>query len=291
MDYELSKVGEHSRMAYGNTWAAEIRAFNPSIPVIGISHEREDAIPKLRIESFLAFYPRDRLMGINPPLEELSSLLTGYHRVCQLQENSTNKSGVDKISDLISPPVSTAELLKAAIPPTLRGDWDIETPHVVSRWLWHEFQGLPGFLFDELSMATYLGLNHKGFQKIQSKFESARYKGAFSTNARPRWWVSMIRGVFEEITGIRVAGAIAEARGELLKNLRIKPAERNGMLSRAHGHSTSSTIPNCVAYRDDQREENDRVQALFEDTFVDERDANPAFGFEPRRIYGPTKKG
>jgi hypothetical protein len=55
MDYQLTKAGEGGQMAYGNTWAAEVRAAYPSVPVIGISHERESDIPSLRLESFLAF--------------------------------------------------------------------------------------------------------------------------------------------------------------------------------------------------------------------------------------------
>ena len=60
----------------------------------------------------------------------------------------------------------------------------------------------------------------------------------------------------------------------------------NGLLARAHGRKLSDEVPDCVAYRDDQREEDDRVQALFEDTHVDDRDANPPFGFEARRVFG-----
>src|SRR5689334_7592396 len=78
MDYQLTKVGELGQMAFGTTWAAEIRAAHPTIPVIGISHERERDIPKLRLESFLAFFQRDQLLGAKPPISNIFALLNGY---------------------------------------------------------------------------------------------------------------------------------------------------------------------------------------------------------------------
>jgi hypothetical protein len=79
---------------------------------------------------------------------------------------------------------------------------------------------------------------------------------------------------------------LAAEREIFLRKLRIKPSERKQMMAQAHGHKFADGIPDCVAYIDDLREEDHRVQAFFADTYVDERDANPAFGFTARRIYG-----
>jgi hypothetical protein len=289
MDYQLTKVGENGQMAFGTTWAAEIRAAHPTVPVIGISHERENDIPKLRLESFLAFFPREQLMGPTPPIQDILALLSGYSIVCKILKKQDGKPSVDLMVDLAMPPKHIADLFRAAIPSVLREKWDAETPHVVGRWLWHELQGLPGFLFDELGLATYLGLNGNGLKRVCSRFDGARYCGAFASNQRPRWWVGSIRGIFENIIGQQIAGPISHARLELLKALNVKNGEYQALLSRPHGRKNSEVIPDCVAYGEDEREEDYRVQALFEDTVVDDRDANAAFGFESRRIIA-TKK-
>jgi hypothetical protein len=288
MDYQLTKVGESGQMAFGTTWAAEIRAAQPTIPVIGISHERERDIPKFRLESFLAFFQRDQLLGPKPPIANISALLKGHSQVCKIKDRQNGKAGVDLMVKLTRPPVAVVDLVRAAIPQVLRGEWDAETPHVAGRWLWHELQGMPGFLFDELGLATHLGLNLKGLQLVFPCFESARYRGAFSSDERPRWWIAAIRGIVDHILGQQLVGSIAEARDEFLK-AKIKNTDFSSLLSRPHGHKSSDAIPDCVAYGDDEREEDHRVQAVFEDTFVDDRDANAAFGFEPRRVFVSPK--
>jgi len=287
MDYQLTKVSESGQTVFGSTWAAEIRAACPSIAMIGISHELEKNIPTLRLKNFLEFFPRGQLTGIEPRFDDLSALLKGYKRVFQAKTKEKDKSRIDLMKRLIRPPSSVAELVSSAIPSSLREPWDDETPHVASRWLWHELQGLPGFLFDELALATYLGLNLKGLNlsKIRSKFDSARYKGEFASEARPRWWVASIRRICEQVINRQIIGPVANVRDKLLDIAEVAPVERNLLLSRAHGHRSTHDIPDCVAYRDDELEERDRVQAVFDETRVDERDLNMPFGFEARRIY------
>lgn len=290
MDYQLTKVGEDGQMAFGTTWASEIRAAHPAVPVIGISHERECDIPKFRLESFLAFFQRDKLMGLNPPLKDIDALLRGYASVCRTLKKQYGKSGAELMANLINPPANVADLLKAAIPSALRGRWDEETPHVAGRWLWHEFQGLPGFLLDELGIATYLGFNLKGFDRVRSKCDTARYRGAFSSDERPRWWVGQVREVLRSVVTIPAGVPISGSREALLKSSGVKASERKTLLALPYGHRNSQEIPDSVAYKDDQRDESERVQALFNDTIVDERDVNSPFGFEARRVYAPRSR-
>jgi hypothetical protein len=85
-------------------------------------------------------------------------------------------------------------------------------------------------------------------------------------------------------------GPISNARDELLKAARVAKGDRPKLLARAHPNQSLDLIPDCVAYSDDEVEEKDRIQALFKDTRVDPRDANPPFGFESRRIYEPAPR-
>jgi len=289
MDYQLTNLGERKQMAFGSTLAAGIRAKFPSIPVIGISHCAEEKIPKLQLENFLAFFPRNKLTDANPEIDNLKALLDGHRNAYRSFENQGGQSGVELMVKLLSPPAAVVDLLRSAIPSAFREVWDRETPHVVGRWIWHELQGHPGFLFDELGLATHLGLNLTGFKRIRPKFDAARYQGVFASDERPRWWVATIREIFEKIISHQVVGPVSGARDELLKATKVKKGEWNGLYARAHGHKSFDEIPDCVAYRDDQREENDRVQALFKETRVDDRDANLPFGFEARRIFDPSQ--
>lgn len=288
MDYQLTKVGDNGTTAFGNTWAAEIRAAHPNIPVIGISHERESDIPKLRLEAFLAFFARNDLMGYKPPLENLAALLKGYADVCDAQAKKPIRSGVELLIEVTRPSEATAELLRSAIPSSLRGNWDVESPHTAGRWIWHDLQGLPGFLLDEIGLATELGLNLEGFQRVHNRFKKARYQGAFASDSKPRWWASEIRAALQELIGKDCIGPLSTERDLLLGLVKVKKDQRRRLFSHAHGRKLVEGIPDCVAYIDDLREEPHRVQAFFADTYVDERDANPAFGFTARRVFGTS---
>jgi hypothetical protein len=292
MDYQLTKVGENGLWAFGNTWAAEVRAVAASIPVIGISHEPEKQIPRLRLKSFLAFFPRDVLMGLQPPFQNVSALLEGYaetYRTFETQKED-KPPGAELMIGLIKPPKAVRDLVGAAIPTELTGHWDKETPHVAGRWLWHDLQGRPGPLLDDLALATHLGLNLHALRLIHRKFEGARYTSAFASGQRARWWVAPVRELVEKIIGQKIFGPVSNARGDLLKALRVKKHDRPKMLARAHPNQSLDLIPDCVAYSDDEREEKDRIQALFKDTRVDPKDENPPFGFEPRRIFEPAPR-
>ena len=290
MDYHLNNLGDRNNMAYGTTWAAEVRAAQPSIPVIGISHCDEQGIPKFRLQNFLAFFPRKELTGLNPEIGNLKALLTGYEETYRVFQTRGNRSGVSLVLELLSPPDASIGLLQGAIPPIFRGNWDLETPHAVGRWIWHELQGRPGFLFDQLELATHLGLNVSGLTRITARFDLARYQGCFASDCRPRWWVSSIRPIVETIIGGPMIGSISSKRVDFLKALRIKQGERAGYLARAYPRKSLDSVPDCVAFKDESREKAHRVQALFQETIVDEKDANPPFGFDARRVFGGIRK-
>ncbi|MBI4834518.1 MAG: hypothetical protein HY811_06845 [Planctomycetes bacterium] len=41
--------------------------------------------------------------------------------------------------------------------------------------------------------ATYLGLNEKGFEKVENIFKDAKYEGIFANTSKPRWWPMKIK--------------------------------------------------------------------------------------------------
>lgn len=284
MDYQLTRVGKQSQMEYGTTWAAEIRASHPSIPVIGISHTSEDRIPKFRIENFLAFFQRDPLLSHTPPVHCLNALLDGYQKVW----TAYKADGVQFLPDLIKlidPPEDSAGVLYASLPAEIRDAWDDETPHVVGRWIWHEFQGLPGQLFDELELLTYLGLSPEAGTLIVPVFEPVRYRGVFASDGRRRWWVSLMRDYLSSVIGHPCVGSVSNYRIELLEKLGIPRDQQERFLSTPYSRPDSAEIPDCVAYIDESKSEIDRAQCIFMDTEIDARDANPAFGFQARRVF------
>lgn len=293
MDYQLTKVGEGGGSEFGTVWAAQLRAANPSIPVVGLSSKPEKDIPRFQMENFLAFFERKVLLGAKPPVGELSALFKGYRTIWEKWKAQEDLPGLDIMMSLLRAPAAATELLRVAIPAELRGKWDNETPHAATRWIWHQLQGVPGFLFDELEAATYLGLTLEAFRRprIVKHFVAARYEGALACGDRPRWWVCEMRDPVEKVVKQHLVGPVAESREELLGALRVPAKDRPLMMAVPHGRKKCDLPPECVTFRDqNSKNEGDlgaRVPALLRDTVVDEIDANPPFGFQARRHFTP----
>ncbi len=288
MDYQLSKVGKDGRMAFGNTWANELRAISPQAAVIGISHEHEEKIPELRLQSFLEFYQRETIEGASAPFEQLRALFSGYEAVAKIR-GKQNLNGTEAMLKLIRPPKETYELLSAAIPSELRKTWDDETNHIASRWIWHCLMGLPGFLYDELELATYIGLNVAGLKRVANNFDYALYEGVFANKGKPRWWRSQTHKFFEDAFKVSPSAPAHLSRHDLLELCGVDSKQHHRFLSKPHGSDQKDKIPTCVAFEDGLCKYQDRVQALIEDTVIDDAEANPDYGFEARRRYSPKR--
>lgn len=82
----------------------------------------------------------------------------------------------------------------AALPDDLKEKEYSKDASVASRlhrWVNHLVER-PGFLFDHLWAATFLGLNEIGFEKVVLHFERARYQGVFANDQERRWWSSRL---------------------------------------------------------------------------------------------------
>ncbi|WP_309380888.1 hypothetical protein [Cerasicoccus frondis] len=236
------------------------------------------------MENFLTFYPRDKLCSTQEPWHELKALIFGFSEIFSIAKSHSGACEEDRLMKLLKAPLSIAPTLVEALPSAVRVNWDEETPHAASRWLWHELLALPGFLSDSLELATMLGLRVSALERVISAFVDTEYKGIFATDARKRWWTSEVRPTVERILGHAVSRPLYHYREELLRrcgNSRVLPT----WYSKAHGRGGDELIPDVVAYIDEEREEDKRVQCLFKDTVVDARDSNPDFGFRPRLIY------
>ena len=61
-----------------------------------------------------------------------------------------------------------------------------------ARWTQNPFLSVPGFVYNKLYAATYLGMNIKSFEKISPKLKRARYIGIFSRTFEEAWWASKL---------------------------------------------------------------------------------------------------
>jgi hypothetical protein len=297
LDYWLSSLPNDkdagTRTEYGSTWAAELRADYPQLPIVGVSNESIKDVPDNRKSQFLRLLDHDQVFDGKHDCN-LRALIDGFPEVFGMW-SSVAKAQPDppalpsrmsvpeaRIVELFkSDPGSQSDLL-AILPEFSKQPWDEETPHEFSRWIIDSFMGRPGFLYDSLEVATLLGLSEKGFDSVRGKFDEALYVGIYSSNDLPRWWVDRVRPIFLRILEADISGPMRLNGKLLLESLGLKAEPE--LLSLAHPGDDRDAVPDVVAFADEQRILSNRVQARMADTEADPLES-PPLGFEARRIW------
>jgi len=108
------------------------------------------------------------------------------------------------------------------------------------KWFSTVLYSRPGFLYDRLWAATILGLNEFGFEKVESLFVDAEYKGIFYDQSQKRWWKSLL---------LSKLGEIVEASGLPWVIGRHLPNINQGDYSKCY--ASGESYPETVAYEDE----------------------------------------
>jgi hypothetical protein len=279
LDQNLNEVATEGLKLQGSSLAVSIRAAAPLIPVVGVTAVGIPKIPELQREQFIELFSLDDLQsGARVPdlyaiIDGFAALSTGRNRRSVGGDQSAR---VRLIRRWFGCPAEDNDLLSSCLPGDFLGAWDTETPHVFARWVWHTLLGRPGFLYDDLEIATLLGLTQSGLTMLLPKLGGCGYDGIFASVARRRWWLSRVRHAVRDAAGASASEPLWKLGRELLG------AERAADFSRCHGRPESDCVPDVVAFEDDLLR--DRVQALSEDTKLLETDTPPP-GFEKRLVF------
>jgi hypothetical protein len=96
---------------------------------------------------------------------------------------------VKGVVKLLKVPSDDGSRVIAALPADLKSALDDGSfPSRLYAWVRRLLVERPGFLYDELWAATFLGLKLAGFGKVRGLFGAALYKGVFTLRNSERWW-------------------------------------------------------------------------------------------------------
>jgi hypothetical protein len=101
----------------------------------------------------------------------------------------------EHLVDCLKPPERDRAELLLLLPEEFQSSNHPATQNRMGRWIYSLLLARPGFLYDELHVATLLGLTQAGFRKVIDMFVKARYKGVFAMESKPRWWVSEVHRI------------------------------------------------------------------------------------------------
>ena len=276
IDHVLNRASHTSIMKEGSSIAVTVRESWPEVPVVGVTGKFNTKAEKFRRVSEQEYI---ELFDVSAPSQDIPS----FHAICQgfrlLHEKlqaleSTPEIPVQEaIVKLLECPEGDRSDFTAILPSEFKGESNAAISHLLSRWIWHQFTEKPGLLYDERYAAVLLGLTSEGFQKVASHFDDAKFKGIFASEARPRWWVSLLKSRLLEIVPDPKFLPTLQ-RGRLLEG--ITPED----YSRAY--FSQADDPDTLAAGDVITQELHPEKLRFTEVHPAE---TLLVGFEPRRIY------
>jgi hypothetical protein len=279
IDQRLDLESKKDVVQRGSSVAVALRTQAPSVPLVGVTGADIDEIfSLLQKEQFIDVFARSEIHRFDR-IPDLYGIADGF-AVLWKNFKKLSSTAIDKnlVRRLLRMPAEDADLLYDCIPGRFKRPWDEEMAHSFSRWVLHTLMARPGFLYDDLEIATLLGLNVTGFERIAAQFSGCAYRGVFNCVSRRRWWVSLVRAEARRLVSESFSKPLWEAGRELLGR------QNRSQFSRCYGPNSSPCIPDVVAYLDERCDPRKRVQAKASDTRLIEPDAPPV-GFEQRRIF------
>jgi hypothetical protein len=260
----------------GSSVAVELRTHAPTVPIVGVSAASLDNFTDLQKNQFTEFFTLEDIQS-GKRIADLFAIADGFICLDAVKhEFKIESTQCNKLFRLLDCPKEDIDFLSSCFPGDFLPKWDDETPHSFARWIWHDFIGRPGFLYNELETATLLGITASGMQRIATYLSGCEYQGVFNSTSRPRWWVSKVRQKVRKATHADITEPLWKLGRQLL------PKNSVNDYSRCHGHPTRDCVPDVVAYADGTKK--DLVQSRSGDTKAIPTDT-PPLGFEPRRVY------
>lgn len=269
-------------MQRGSSLAVAIRDRDPAVALVGVTGMTGDEmqnIEELQKAQFIEFYERSKIAS-GDHIPDLYAIADGYAVLMKFFESAGIKdSFTTHLCKLVKCPTADTELFTACLPGVFKKIWDTGTSHVFARWVWHQLQGRPGLLYDELETATLLGVRSEGLTLLRSRLADCEYNGVLASVSRPRWWVSRVREKVRELTRANASEPLWSLGRKLIGEAHATH------FSKCHGRPGATDAPTVVAFSDGTLRK--RVQARISDTLPLDTDS-PPFGFEQRRIYSPA---
>lgn len=179
IDQILDKTRSDSLMRLGSTLAGFIRETWEQCPVLGITAKRK--LPRIDIEE-LAYDELIEGDRFSEYVQYIPNVVEGFKKCGKVRD-------IDGWIALLKCPKEEIERIKACMPHDVKTDVGKKGfPNRVYRWFRRKFYGMPGFLYDEDWVATFVGVKKEVVKKYVKHFETAKYDGMFSDPYHPRWW-------------------------------------------------------------------------------------------------------
>jgi len=215
LDHILDQTAPSSALLRrGSTIAEAIKEKWPTCPVIGVTGV--DRIDRIDVRTRQTYDDLFESVNFGQYYERIDAIAKDFAKIAGRKPKS-----ISDVVDLLQPPKDDVSRLKATLPQDLNKTRDGSVASRLYRWVSRVLRGRPGFLYDELWAATFLGLNETGFKKVEKLFTPALYGGVFMVTNEPRWWQSRLSAVLYEKSTPR-EGELTWHVGRRLRGIRAE---------------------------------------------------------------------
>lgn len=252
----------------GSTVAHVLRDYWPQTPMVCVTAEKS----KFNQEEISEYTALFEYANLGSHIEEIYAIARDFPSI-----KTTGKKLREHLAKLVGVPASDMSLFLRVLPAEFDAGCHLTTQHRIAYWIFNVFMVKPGFLYNKLRSATYLGLNEAGFDRTKDTFEPARYKGLFFTDSNPLWWVSELEKIILEKTPSS-GPASSQLMGRSLAGITQIDHSRCFVEEDNQDH-----IPDVVARIQDGTEEK-AVCAIHTQNDPEDKTVNP--GFESLMIIG-----
>jgi hypothetical protein len=179
----------------GSSVAHLLRSDFPRVPMVCVTamFDQPDSFDQEDISEYTALFLFQHLENY---VEDLYAIARDFRKL-----HTPDAKVRERLVTAVKAPKRDQEDLLRVLPEEFQKEKHSTTEHRMARWIFNVLLRRPGFLYDKLHAATLLGLTEAGFTKVENLFQKARYKGVFSTESNPRWWVSALRKTLFDIAG------------------------------------------------------------------------------------------
>ena len=281
LDHNFATVPKRPFDLHGSALAHLLRIRLPHIPIVCLSGQKIES-SDFNIEDLSEYTYLFEVVQIDKEenLERLFAIAKDFKQLCFPGQKPIRQSLVEA---LLAPEADKSALL-SVLPEEFEGTYVHATsPHRLARWVLNVLMRRPGFLYDSLETATFLGLEQSAFEKkVKPQFEAARYKGPFATEREPLWWSSALTDALYVALPVHISLPPQEA-GRRFSGI------EEGDFSRCGVTNEHTPPPDVVAYADAMATERRAVRHSFAIPLSEE--ASSVLGFSTRLRIRNERRG
>lgn len=205
VDYFLDELEGDNNRKYeqrGLAVAGKIRELEPEWPVYVVTNKGNKKEGILFSEAQAAIASFDKILTFKEVQREGHDILY-YDALDYRSIRDAPRRDPKAIFKLLEAPDNIKDRLRLVLPNELREGLSpsraLKYPEgdaiSFAKWVRLVLLSIPGFLYDELHAATYLGMKADFFRRIYSKLKRAKYSGIFSRTNPSLWWVSKLNDI------------------------------------------------------------------------------------------------